>query len=83
MVAEFKLFYNFIELMMENPSPQQVLDLQASPEEEKWIAHLIKRSQEGHLTPQEEADIEFFLNVESAVTLAKTKAFVQLQKQAA
>jgi len=73
----------FFELMMDNPSPQQVLDFKASPEEEVWIANLIERSKEGRITAEEQAEIDYFFKIERAITLAKIKAFVKLKRQGA
>lgn len=79
MVAEFKLLDNFFDLMMDNPTPQRVIEFKASPEEELWIEALIAKSKQGRLSVEEQADIDYFLKVERAVALAKAKALVKLQ----
>lgn len=80
MVAQQRLLDDFFMLVASNPSPQQILDYKPSPEDEARINSIIDSSKSGRTTPREQAEIEYFVQVEETVTLAKTKAYITLKR---
>lgn len=79
MVAEANLLYDFVNLMAESPSPEEILDFKASAKEEERIAYLIAGSKSNSLTLAEQLEAQYFLKLEGAIALAKAKAFVKLK----
>lgn len=79
MIAELKLLDNFFFLLMENPSPQAILDFRASEEDEERILLLTQRKKANILTFDETVEIENYFKAEHLVRIAKAKAFGQLR----
>jgi len=70
-----------IELLASQPTPEQVLSIRPSPELQARVSELLRRSKEGELSPQEEAELERYLTLEHLVRLAKAHAYKQLVTQ--
>jgi hypothetical protein len=67
-----------IELLLSQPTPQQVLAMRPSPEYQARVSDLLARSKVGMLSRQEETELDRYLTLEHLVRLAKTKAYAQL-----
>ncbi|SRR5579883_84328 len=67
-----------LEVLANQPSPQQILGLQPSPEMQARVSTLLDKSKEGRLSTQEEAELERYLVVEHLVRLAKAHAYRQV-----
>jgi hypothetical protein len=67
-----------LEVLANQPSPQQILGLQPSSEMQARVSMLLDKSKEGGLSSQEEAELERYLVVEHLVRLAKAHAYRQI-----
>ena len=64
MVAEFTLLPSFLQLMLNNPTPEQVLAFEANERERAMIEALTKKSREGSLKPEDREFMEHYHQVE-------------------
>lgn len=80
MTAEVTFFQQITDLLYQSSSPQAILDLHASPEEEHRYAELTSKFQNGTLTEPERSELAKFEAVEHLVRMAKIKAFVKKNK---
>jgi predicted Rossmann fold nucleotide-binding protein DprA/Smf involved in DNA uptake len=71
-----------LEVLASQPSPEQVLALQASPELQERVADLLERSARKELSAQEEAELDRHLVLEHLVRLAKAHAYKALSSRA-
>ena len=76
--AKFQDETQIMELLVSQPTPEQVLALQPSPELQIRVSELLQRSNHGDLTPTEAAELERYLMLEHLVRLAKAQAYKQL-----
>jgi hypothetical protein len=67
-----------IELLVSQPTPEQVLAIRPSPELQARVGELLARNKEGILSRQEEIELDRYLTLEHLVRLAKSKASAQL-----
>lgn len=67
-----------IELLVSQPTPEQVLAMRPSPELQARVSKLLARNKEGTLSRQEESELDRYLTLEHLVRLAKSKASAQL-----
>ena len=70
-----------VELLVSQPSPEQVLGLRPSPEFQTRVSTLLARSKADALSRQEEAELERYLTLEHLVRLAKAHAYQKLNKK--
>lgn len=70
-----------VELLVSQPSPEQVLGIRPSPEFQTRVSDLLARNKTNSLTRLEEAELERYLTLEHLVRLAKAHAFQQLNKK--
>lgn len=71
-----------LELLANQPTPEQVLALRPSPELQERVDTLLARSKDGELSQQEEAELDRYLVIEHLVRLAKAHAYKQSAKPA-
>ena len=64
-----------LEVLASQPSPEQVLALQASPELQTRVSDLLDRNARKELSVQEEAELDRHLMLEHLVRLAKAHAY--------
>lgn len=67
-----------IELLISQPTPEQVLAMRPSPEYQARVSELLARSKAGALTRPEETELDRYLTFEHLVRLAKAKAYAHL-----
>ncbi|MCL4860333.1 MAG: hypothetical protein KJZ93_13040 [Caldilineaceae bacterium] len=67
-----------IELLVSQPTSEQVLAIRPSPELQARVSELLARNKEGILSRQEEIELDRYLTLEHLVRLAKSKASAQL-----
>lgn len=70
-----------LEVLVSQPSPEQVLALQASPQFQMRVSALLDRGKHNAMTSQEEAELERYLVIEHLVRLAKAHAYKVLAAQ--
>jgi hypothetical protein len=71
-----------VELLVSQPSPQQVLAIRPSPELQARVSELLDRNKRGELSRHGEAELERCLMLEHVVRLAKAYAYRRLHKGA-
>ncbi len=76
--GEFQDENAIIELLISQPTPEQVLAIRPSPELQARVSELLYRKKRGELTQQEETELERYLVLEHLVRLAKAHAYKQL-----
>lgn len=70
-----------LELLVSQPSPEQVLGIRPSPQLQARVSELLIRSKTNTLSRQEEAELERYLTLEHLVRLAKAHAFKKIDKK--
>lgn len=70
-----------MELLVSQPSPEQVLEIRPSPQFQARVSELLARSKTNMLSRQEETELERYLTLEHLVRLAKAHAFQQVDKK--
>lgn len=78
MVAELKLLDKLVDLLMGNPTPQQIIAFNATDEENERVSYLLDRNRNAQLTYEERRELDRFLDANRLISKAKVNAFVQL-----
>src|SRR5262245_56388882 len=78
--AGFQDENRIMELLVSQPTPEQVLALNPSPEFQARVSDLLQRSKQGNLSAAETAELERHLMLEHLVRLAKAYAYRQLAR---
>jgi len=78
MVAQISVFQELISMLSRASSPQEVLALKASAEEEQRMDVLIKKKHTGRLTGDETLELHEYLLAEELIGLAKAYAFKKI-----
>jgi hypothetical protein len=73
--AQFQDENAVLEVLASQPTPEQVLALQASPELQARVSDLLDRNVRKELSAQEEAELDRYLMLEHLVRLAKAHAY--------
>ncbi|MFE4107809.1 hypothetical protein [Almyronema epifaneia] len=71
-----------IGLLASQPTPEQILAIQPTPDLQSRVSILLAQSKADNLTAKEEAELERYLTIEHLVRLAKAHAYGKLQKTA-
>lgn len=79
MVATSKLLERVVHVISDFPSPEQVMSLRATQEEESRLDQLEAKNAAGTLTISERLELEHYLIAEHMVRMAKTNAFSRLK----
>lgn len=80
-LAEDTDFYDenrIIALLTSQPTPDQVLKIQPSPELQARVSELLEQNKQGRLSTGEVVELERHLTLEHLVRLAKAHAYKQL-----
>ena len=67
-----------MELLVSQPTPEQVLALKPSSEFQARVSELLQRNKQGHLSAVEAGELERYLMLEHLVRLAKVHAYKPL-----
>lgn len=79
MVAELTILENFINLLMDNPSPEQIMSFKASRAEDERLQFLVRKSKEVELTLAEQVELNETFKANHYVAMAKIKAYGRLK----
>ena len=79
MVATSKLLERVVNVISDFPSPEQVMSLRTTQEEESRLDELAAKNAAGKLTISERLELEHYLIAEHMVRMAKTNAFSRLK----
>lgn len=67
-----------MEMLVSNPTPEQVLGLRPAPDVQARVSELLARLKTVKLSSSEEAELERYLLLEHLVRLAKAHAYKKL-----
>jgi hypothetical protein len=67
-----------IDVLTSQPTPEQVMALQPSPELQARISVLLERRKEGALSDEEESELDRYFYLEHLARMAKAKAYQHL-----
>ncbi len=79
-MAETKAYEEIIDFIAAGSTPEAVVAFRPSPEAQQRIQELIERRQNGVLPPDEENELEEFLQLEHLLIMAKARARRHLEK---
>ena len=72
------VYLEIIDFIAAGTTPQEVANYRPSPAAQQRVANLIEREQDQHLSPDEKAELEHFMELEHILRLAKAKARLTL-----
>jgi len=72
------VYLEIIDFIAAGTTPQEVANYRPSPAAQQRVADLIEREQDQHLSPDEKAELEHFMELEHILRLAKAKARLTL-----
>ncbi|WP_420459230.1 hypothetical protein [Neolewinella sp.] len=78
-VVESRILDDFFDLMVNQPSPKEILEFKMSVDDERKITKLIELTHAESLSFQDQAEIDYYFRIERAIVLAKAKAYAKLQ----
>jgi hypothetical protein len=67
-------YLEIIDFIATGTTPEAVVHFRPSPEAERRVADLIDREQDTGLSPDEQAELDHFLELEHILRMAKAKA---------
>ena len=73
------LYDEFLDYLVENATPQEILTFQATPQAKAYADDLLERNQAGTLTPEEAQILAQMLDFERMMSVLKAKALKALQ----
>lgn len=74
-------YTHFLDYLIDKASPEEILAYSASPEEEIRVAELLKKNNAGTLAPDEQAELEWMLEIDDLVSILKARALEALHKK--
>lgn len=80
MVAEKKnLMQQFFELLINGPSPDEVLAFKVSDEDQDRITFLLEKNSSGLISFEEQYELHRFVELEHMITTAKVRAINKMK----
>lgn len=79
LVAEVDLIDRFFNFLRQNPSPQEMLTMSATEEENERFQFLSEKKANGRITTEEIQELGYFLKAEHLIRMAKIDAYGQIQ----
>ena len=80
MVAEVSILTRFVEFLSESPSPDAILALKATKEEEERVAYLQSRLGSEPYDEDLNRELDNYLLAEQLMVVAKAKAYRKLKE---
>jgi hypothetical protein len=74
MSAAHPAYLEFIDFIAAGTTPQQIIAFRPSAIAQQRIEELIAREKEGHLSSDEQAELDHFFQLEHIVRVAKARA---------
>ena len=74
-------YEEFVEFITSSPTLQEIAEFRLSDEVEARISDLLEANRGGHITPDEEAELDDYLRLEHIMRKAKIRAFEKLGHQ--
>lgn len=72
--ARHKLHNEVIEFLASGPSPQAIVHFRPSPQAQARVTELLEKNRAGALTPDEEAELDQYEELDYFMTLVKAQA---------
>jgi hypothetical protein len=70
-----------ISILASQPTAEQLLAIRPTEELQARMSQLLAQNKAGHLTPQEESELNHYMTLEHLVRLAKAQAMVIIRTQ--
>jgi hypothetical protein len=67
-------YLEIIDFIAAGTTPQAVIDYRPSPEAQQRVADLMAREKEGSLSPEEQSELDHFMDLEHILRMAKGRA---------
>ena len=67
-------YFEIIEFIAAGTTPEAVARFHPSPEAQQRVAELIEREKESGLSPDEKAELDYFMELEHILRMAKAKS---------
>jgi len=74
MSAVTPVYVEIIDFIAAGTTPDAVAQFHPSPEAQQRVADLIEREKADHLSPEEKAELDHFLELEHILRMAKARA---------
>ena len=71
-------YEEFVEFITSSPTLEEIAEFRLSDEVEARISSLLEANRSGHLTPDEEAELDDYLRLEHIMRKAKIRAVEKL-----
>lgn len=67
-------YHEIIEFIAAGTTPEEVANFRPSLDAQRRIADLLEREREQHLSPEEKAELDHFMELEHILRMAKARA---------
>lgn len=67
-------YFEIIDFIASGTTPQAVVDFRPSPEAQQRVADLVEREKMSRLSPEDQAELGHFMELEHILRMAKAKA---------
>ena len=68
------VYFEIVDFIAAGTTPEAVIDFRPSAEAQQRVADLIEREKADTLSPEEEAELDHFLELEHILRMAKARA---------
>ena len=79
-VSIYPPYDRFLDEVIAKMTPEQILAIEATEEEQQRAEELLEKNNEGELTPQEKIEVQQMLEFERFMSLLKAKAVYTLSQ---
>lgn len=73
-------YREIIDFIAAGTTPEEIINFHPSPGAQRRIEDLLEREREQHLTPEERAELDHFMELEHILRMAKAKALQILSR---
>lgn len=80
MVAEADVVSQFFYFLIDDPTPEEVLNYTISEVDQYRWEELLRKNQEDNITTDERAEMEYFIKAEHLVRIAKIRALQKIKQ---
>ncbi|MBI4909810.1 MAG: hypothetical protein HY820_39700 [Acidobacteria bacterium] len=80
MPAAHPAYLEIIDFIATGTTPESVVNYRPSPEAQQRVADLIAREKDDALTPEEKAELDYFVQLEHILRMAKARALQILSR---
>ncbi|MBI5671585.1 MAG: hypothetical protein HZC41_26635 [Chloroflexi bacterium] len=77
-IAQSPVYDEVYRFLVQSPTPEEIIAFRASTATQERVRHLLEINREGHLTPEEQAELDEFESVNHFVSMLKAYAQQQL-----